>query len=70
MKAQWIWMGLGIAMAAAGGVLKLFDMSAPAVVFEWHFFAGWDYILLATGMLLVIISLGHDILFDEPEAGE
>lgn len=60
---QWVWLGLGIVMALSGGVLKYLDVAGQAGAFEFVFFRGPDYILLITGLALVILSLGHDLLF-------
>ncbi len=62
-KIQWIWTGLGAIMAVWGGVLKLIEVFGQAGAFEFVFFRGADYILLIAGLALVILSLGHDLLF-------
>lgn len=60
---QWVWLGLGALMAVIGGIIKAHDIMTSQAVFEFSFFSGAAYILLIAGLVLVILALGHDLLF-------
>ncbi|MFO8058351.1 MAG: hypothetical protein R6V10_13755 [bacterium] len=62
-SVPWVWLGLGIVMTLCGGLLKYVDVAGQSGAFDFVFFRGADYILLIAGLVLVILSLGHDLLF-------
>ncbi len=64
---RWLWIMLGLLLAAPGAILKALDMMKPEAVISWHFFSGAAYVLMIVGVVLVVVGLGHDVLFSGEE---
>ncbi len=60
---KWIWLLTGSLMALVGGTIKLRAVLANPDLFEHVFFAGASYILLISGLVIIIVSIGYDLIF-------
>lgn len=67
---QWAWMALGVAMTLAGAIVKYQDVSQNPGLFEFVFFHGAGYILLVSGLVVLIVSIGHNLLFGPGDEGD
>ena len=61
---QWVFLVMGIIFSFSGGALKLSEIKNSEGIFQFVFFNGGSYILMVLGIILIIISLGYDILFE------
>ncbi len=59
----WLWLALGLVMAITGGGFKAHEIYTTNGVLEFLLFRGWSYILMIAGTVLIILGLGHDLLF-------
>ena len=61
--AQWAFLGLGFLMAGSGAAVKFWEVLQSPGLFQFVFFSGSAYILMICGLTLMIIALGHELLF-------
>ena len=52
-------------MAVAGMGIKFFEVRASPAIFDLVFFGGPAYALMIMGWVLVVLALGHELLFRE-----
>jgi hypothetical protein len=67
---QWVFLLTGMVFSFSGGALKYFEIQNSEGVFQFVFFHGGSYIVMVLGILLIIISLGYDLIFEQDELSQ
>ena len=67
---KWIWLLAGSLMALVGGTIKLRAVLLHPDLFEHVFFAGASYILLISGLVVIVVSIGYDLIFSSEDSKE
>jgi hypothetical protein len=61
--ARWAWLAIGALMALGAGVYKFMLIRPAPDMFESLFFSGFSYIILVSGLVVVIVSVGYPLVF-------
>jgi len=61
------WLVIGVVMAGVGGTIKAVAVVKLPELFEYLFFSGPAYVLMASGLLIVVLAIGHGLLFGDQE---
>jgi len=67
---KWGWLVAGLVLAGIGGGIKILSVMKDPQLFEYIFFSGVPYVMMISGLVLVIVAIGQHLIFGaetEPE---
>jgi hypothetical protein len=66
---RWVWLAAGAVLTAGAALDKFTEIRKAPDLFESLFFSGFSYLLLISGLVVLIVAVGYPLVFG-PESAE